>query len=365
MEHPTKTPSPDDFSTVFIDLITNLKSYTSEYKSLTFTVGSLLGFWWLFWFCSHHGVSVPIELNYLPTLLVVMAFSGTYFILTLSFILFLPFCLPILDKSMNDKNKPDFKAWYSKKTFIKYLGAHGLPIIVIHAYFILSDAQNQFGTNFSNSLLIIYSITFICFFISHIPDKEHRLCLCDLIKKTVYRMFYSFIALVPVLFWSLTMLLFLLHGLKISPLKDISSLVGFMLILLSGTSFLIYLNFILVKAGFNVKQELKEKAFRLIFITLILTLVPPVSSFTGGASLSILGLGGGDKTCFQFDVNHLENLPKQVKVSNKSAVLYKHLSVGEKVYVSKTRHTKNAFSIKSSLIVSDFSLSKSNKKECL
>lgn len=307
-----------------------------------FGIGIFMGFMYLFSYTTNQNIPFPLSISQLIPAFLVILFVATLVIVVLLGLLF----IPVIARSNM------FSGVYVKyfenegkgfiSNFLSYLCSIGLLLVAVIMLFFLDVLSEH---PMSIGLLTLASI---------IGVTSIGLYIWKFRKQDKLPFFYSTgtILFVSIL-WFVILIRFTANFLEDEWFEGM----GVFLVVFSYIIATLVINYIMVGPVFTTKT-VKSEYF--VGLVLMLAVISPfhfgISSYIAGASLSVLGLGGGKKVVYYIDDKHKESISKYlIEKNNRTKELFLILDLGDRVYV-RLNNNKNekSYSIKRNIILNTY-----------
>ena len=317
----------------------SLKAFNEKYfEALTsvikfvLTISIPIGFIYLLSYCKANGISLPISLSELPTLLLAMFGLGSGF----AFILLGFFFLPATQKFGllgNGKFILFEKETKLSVNINKYISIMAIPLFM--SLFAFLNSVNQSNTYWNEAFYIILAaVSLLSFFygiFKHFKG-EH-------LKVIGFTLYFLLICL----YW-LFMGLVLIIKLIENQLNNMSEIGAISTLIVLTSAFLILLFLMVVP---NNKENKIPRSFWYIVGVLVIFIPPlinPIAVKLSEVSLKIMRIGGGYQTLFLIKDKYRTLIPPQLinqDFPDRTVPLYSVLDIGKRIYV-KLNNKKNA-----------------------
>lgn len=289
---------------------------------LVVIVSMPVGFIYLLSFTSANGISLPLSLSELPTLLLSMFGLGSAFAIILLGFVFLPTASKF---GLLGNDSILIFDEVGKGNLRKYVLTMGMPLLLFLFAFLASVLKIFDGWYWLVYMLMgIMALALFIFGIYSCYTKE-RLKVAGII------LYFLLICV----YWIL-MGLVLFVKLLANQFPEMSN-VGFIIAILSSSLFMLFILFLMIVPGKNKKSIPRTFWYGVgIAVILLPPLINPVAVKLAEASLNFMKIGGGYQTIYVLNEKYRKDLPCQIvnlEYPNRTVPLYVVLDIGKRIFV--------------------------------
>lgn len=295
----------------------------TRYATSTAVLGSFAGCCFLVWFCFSAKVPFPTEASSLPTLFLVLAYTGISFTLLLLATYLIPFVLPAIEKNL------DSKALF-RNLFEGSLGQHvillfvfGFPMTLTQIWIFAKTIRESYQFDMMTFVYILAAVVSVFFVTANIYLAKTIDSLESLFPKVLRVTFISFGVALFFILWSLYAQLLVFNVVADIVPTSIDISIGWFGFIWSVISFsLVSICYFLVRAGYHYTRTKRTGVNTLLTaLTATALFAIPIPAKIGEYGLKVLQTGGYIPVCYVFDPKNQGAIPESSYTAMKTKIV--------------------------------------------